>query len=203
MPQSDTVRGATDDHEVKSARGEEDLEGLYAQHVPPLRRSLIRRFAHFERRSGLPSADVDDAIQEAFTKLLAAGWLSRQRPERGSAAAYLAGTVRNLCMDSLRAQRREEVLRSRAAALARSGLHGLEHPPGEGERESRRVELARARIAELPSELSGYFRVRFAQGLSQRQTARHLGLTRRRARTLEQRLFTAVARHLGRVGPPQ
>lgn len=202
MPHSDTVRGATDACEAKSASGEEDLERLYAHHVPPLRRSLIRRFARFERRSGLPSADVDDAIQEAFAKLLAAGWLSRQRPERGSAAAYLAGTVRNLCMDSLRAQRREEALRSRAAAHARSGPPGLEHP-GEGEQDSRRVELARARIAELPLELSGYFRVRFAQGLSQRQAARQLGLTRRRARTLEQRLLTAVARHLGRAAPPQ
>jgi RNA polymerase sigma factor (sigma-70 family) len=203
MPHSDTVRGATVACEAKSASGEEDLERLYAHHVPPLRRSLMRRFAHFERSSGLPSADVDDAIQEAFAKLLAAGWLSRQRPERGSAAAYLAGTVRNLCMDSLRARRREVALRSRAAQLARSGPLALEHPLGEGELESRRVELTRARIAELPTELSGYFRVRFAQGLSQRQAARHLGLTRRRARTLEQRLLTAVARHLGRVAPPQ
>jgi len=99
-------------------------------------------------------------------------------------------------MDSLRAQRREEALRSRAAQFARSGPHAVEYPLGEGELESRRVELARERIAELPTELSGYFRVRFAQGLSQRQAARHLGLTRRRARTLEQRLLTAVARHL-------
>lgn len=199
MPHSELVRGATEACEAKSASGEEDLELLYAHTVPPLRRSLIRRFAHLERRAGLPSADVDDAIQEAFAKLLAAGWLSRQRPERGSAAAYLAGTVRNLCRDSLRAQRREEALRARAVQLARNGPHGLEHPPGEGELESRRAELARARIAELPTELSGYFRVRFAQGLSQRQAARQLGLTRRRARTLEQRLLTAVARHLGRV----
>ena len=203
MPHSDMVRGATVACEATSTSGEEDLERLYAHHVPPLRRSLIRRFAHFERSSGLPSADVDDAIQEAFAKLLAAGWLSRSRPERGSAAAYLAGTVRNLCMDSLRAQRRAEALRARAADFAHSGQEALEQPQAEGERESRRVELARARIAELPTELSGYFLVRFAQGLSQRQAARHLGLTRRRARTLEQRLLTAVARHIGRLAPPQ
>jgi DNA-directed RNA polymerase specialized sigma24 family protein len=151
MPHSDTVRGATETCEAKSTSGDEDMERLYAHHVPPLRRRLIRRFAHFERSSGLPSADVDDAIQEAFAKLLAGGWLSRQRPERGSAAAYLAGTVRNLCIDSLRAQRREEALRSRAAELERSGAHWLEHPPGECELESRRAELARARIAELPT----------------------------------------------------
>jgi RNA polymerase sigma factor (sigma-70 family) len=200
MPHSDTVRGATDACEATSTSGEEDLERLYAHHVPPLRRSLIRRFAQLERRSGLPSADVDDAIQEGFAKLLAAGWPLKRRAEPGSAAAYLAGTVRNLCLDTLRARRREEALRSRAADFAGSAQIIA---PSPAERESRRVELARARIAELPSELSGYFQARFADGLSQRQAARQLGLTRRRARTLEQRLLTAVARHIARAAPPQ
>jgi RNA polymerase sigma factor (sigma-70 family) len=156
--------------------------------------------------------DVDDLVQETFAR---AFHRSRQSPlDQGQdLGPYLAKIARNLCIDLSRRRTRT----GRAVPMEMVDLDGspddrsatldagdsipatfpLASP--EDEDPDATATLV-AYLAELPPDLRLLYETRYVRGLSQRQAAADLALTRRQIRTLETRLLQGAARAVG-VGP--
>ena len=160
-----------------------------------------------EAGRALGSEDVDDLIQEVFLRLLTTGALGRL-DTASNPLPYLARAARNLAIDELRRRRREQLglLPGDSAAAAPE----LPEPPElpelnaltgarQGTREHREASLERlgVYVAGLPAELAVIYHARFVLGLSQRETASGLALSRRRVRTLDDRLLAGAASCLG------
>jgi RNA polymerase sigma-70 factor (ECF subfamily) len=105
--------------------------------------------------------------------------------------AYLITVARNLVVDSIRRHQ------SKALDVAYPQRTQLD----EADLYERHVEAVAAYVAGLPPELSAAFDARFVRGMSQRDAAVAMGVTRRRVRTLEKRLVTGAARELSGSAP--
>jgi RNA polymerase sigma factor (sigma-70 family) len=178
-----------------------ELGALYRTQAAHLRKILRARFVSSPRNGGngagpkstLAVDDVDDLIQEVFARVLAAGGSSLLDKVR-EPAAYLVAVARNLVIDS--ARRHQHLVpidpsfqSSNLAHLDRARLEELDF-------HERCVEAVSAYVAGLPPELSAAFDARFKRGMSQRDAATALGVTRRRIRTLEKRLLAGAAGEL-------
>jgi RNA polymerase sigma factor (sigma-70 family) len=64
----------------------------------------------------------------------------------------------------------------------------------------RQLQEAACALEALAPDVQELARLRFTEELSQAEVAGRLGITRRRVRTLESRLFYAIRRHLARAG---
>lgn len=131
------------------------------------------------------SADLEDLVQEVFIRAFAP--LARRsydgvRPYE----AYVLTIARNVLADWWR-RRRIEIPAEwlLVEVTAERGLAPQEESPYA---DARTMELVERYICGLPADLRGVHEKRFVQGLSQRQAAVELGMSRQMLRTLETRL---------------
>jgi RNA polymerase sigma factor (sigma-70 family) len=146
-----------------------------------------------------------DLVQEVFARAFAPK--ARQsydgeRPYR----AYLFSVARNLWVDRARKAGRERPLdtASDEEGVPLDDLIDRNAPPppaGLEERlDARRErEATAAYLRSLDEQARRYVQLRFEDELSQLAAARELGLSRREARTLEERVHAGLKRHLART----
>lgn len=171
-----------------SARSDEGgLASLYETHFKRLRALLVARFSG--SHDGLIKEEIEDAIQEAFCRMLEQRSRGVDTPGVKNGPAYLLVAARNLCLDGRRRRSREQS--SSYHSVARHALQAAEHELEDHENALALLWLA-AHAGALTGRLRSIYSARFVDGLSQVATARHLGLTRRAVRTLERRLLVEV-----------
>jgi RNA polymerase sigma factor (sigma-70 family) len=168
-------------HGAEARADEHSLGFLYETQAERLRRALRAQFS--DSHDDLIKEEIEDAIQEAFCRVL------EQRSRRGghpgltNAPAYLLTAARNVCLDKWRRRARE-----------RSSVHHLlpGHTLGLAEHQAETLRWLAAYTGGLTGGLRLVYSARFIDGLSQMAAARVLGLTRRAVRTLERRLLVEV-----------
>jgi RNA polymerase sigma-70 factor (ECF subfamily) len=134
--------------------------------------------------ASLNRSDVDDIIQEAYSRLWTANLTSITNPR-----AYLYSVIRNLVAERAR--------RARVVPLERMGeieaLRIISEDPGPERSVSARQELARLMklIARLPTQCRRAFELRTFDGLSQREIASTMGISEK---TVEKHLAKALVR---------
>jgi RNA polymerase sigma factor (sigma-70 family) len=144
-------------------------------------RGWLRRYAR-----SLSASDIDDLVQEAYTRL----WES-DLSSVSNGRSYFYATVRNLFLEQLR--------RARIVPMERLGeIEALRIPtedPGPDRQVSARQELDRlVRIVEaLPPQCARAFRLQKFSGLSQREIAHEMGISEK---TVEKHLATALLKVL-------
>jgi RNA polymerase sigma factor (sigma-70 family) len=155
-----------------------------AIHILPVE-SQVRRWLARHVRS-LSAADIDDLIQEAYSRIWGAELQGVHNPR-----AYLFATLRNLLAEQAR--------RAQIVPMERMGeIDELRIPseePGPERRASARQELDRLRalVLALPAQCRTAFELRKIQGLSQREVAARMGISER---TVEKHLAKALERLL-------
>ena len=151
---------------------------------------------HGQRRAApLQHTLIDDLIQDVFARLLAS---SAPLAEAREPFRYLVAMARNLYVDRLRRERREALLAGAemGAMLDKSGLRPNSSEDADHACLSLVDEAAMcAYLESLPPDLFLTYEARFARGLSQRDAATLLGVSRRQLRTRE-KLVLAGARRL-------
>jgi RNA polymerase sigma-70 factor, ECF subfamily len=167
------------------------LSTLFEEHASSLKRMLGTRSPQQGWHRFTPDKDLDDLIQEAFLCALA---FSRRVPTLLVTRAYLFTLARNLDIDRWRRLRNRIDVPFDGSCEAAVTVYPDELAT---EREQREQTETLARYAEaLPSQLARVYDARFVRALSQRNAATALGISRRRLRTLEQRLFAGATRQL-------
>jgi RNA polymerase sigma factor (sigma-70 family) len=147
-------------------------------HEPELRGWLRRRLRAFNEN------DVDDLVQEAFSRI----WAAEFGPIRNG-RAYLFATVRHLLAEYAR--------RSRIVPIELLGeidsLNLISDEPGPERRVGARQELdtLQAIVALLPRQCRRVFELLKFEGLSYREVAQEMGLSEK---TVENHLTRALAR---------
>jgi RNA polymerase sigma-70 factor (ECF subfamily) len=136
------------------------------------------------------AADVDDLIQEAYARL----WAS-DMPQLENGRAYFFVVARNLAFEQAR--------RARIVPMERMGeiesLRIMSEAPGPEQTATARQELEnlRAILEQLPPQCRRTFQLRKFDGLSIRDTAKHLGVSES---TVEKHLTKAFAIILDALG---
>ena len=160
------------------------------------------------RASNLVSeADRQDYTQDVFVKAFSPSARSSYdglRPYR----PFLLQVARNVRVDQLRRAGRDASRCDRAPelnldidALIETNAAWPEVRAADPDQHWQHlVQEASSVLDSLAPEIQELARLRFTEELSQAEVAARLGLTRRRVRTLEGRLFTSIRRHLARVG---
>jgi RNA polymerase sigma factor (sigma-70 family) len=147
-------------------------------HEPELRGWLRRRLRAFGDN------DVDDLVQEAYARIWAADFSTIR-----NGRAYLYATVRHLLAEYAR--------RSRIVPIELLGeidsLNLISDEPGPDRQVGARQELERLRaiVAALPAQCRRVFELRKFDGLSHRDVAQKMGLSKK---TVENHLTRALAR---------
>jgi RNA polymerase sigma-70 factor (ECF subfamily) len=172
------------------------LETVYRAYV-----DKAARVVQFIAGSGMHPGDLADALQEIFIKAF-----SPQAREAFDASRdfgpYLASIARNVAIDRLRRSGRE--IPTEIADLER--LVDRSPPEESGDADARwmteaQVDLVRGYLEGLPPELVQLHRLRYVEGLSQRDAALRLGIGRQVLRTQEARLQEGLRRHLDAAAP--
>ncbi|HEY3664777.1 MAG TPA: RNA polymerase sigma factor [Polyangiaceae bacterium] len=202
-----TVPVFSDNRELlqRFRRGERDALGfVYRAYFDDLYR--LARFG-FSSRGGARVAGLErdadrlDFVQDVFLRAfaeparLAYDGLRPYRP-------FLLQIARNLRVDQLRYEARRAGLGEPALELDVEELAAQldEAPAVEADLYWERLVLETARVVDsLGSDLQQLARLRFMDELSQAAAAERLGVTRRRVRTLENRLVASVRRALAKA----
>jgi RNA polymerase sigma factor (sigma-70 family) len=187
------------------------LACVYERYFHELVRSMRMGFAlrgtRYIRIAGLPDeAARQDAVHDAFVRAFSEPARLRYdgvRPYR----AFLARIARNVQIDDARQRRREVPLgamdgndvvgTSVTQALTRHWSFDVESlEPEQALDWARRRRATLEYVAELTFELRQFAQLRYVEDLSQAEVARTMAITRRRVRTLEQRLLGGLRRRL-------
>jgi RNA polymerase sigma-70 factor (ECF subfamily) len=131
-------------------------------HEPMLRAWLASRF---------PAEDIDDLVQEAYVRVLAA----RERAGMDSPKAFLFATARNLALDRLRHLRVER--RDALAEIDAVAVLGDETGIPESVARAQELEMLTQAIQSLPTRCRQIITLRKIYGLSQKQVAAQLGIS--------------------------
>lgn len=168
---------------------ESDLDSLFRTHAGRLRRMLSSmRPGAGRRHSPNGAEDVDDLVQETFLRALRRG---SDLPPPSDRTPYLFAIARNLYIDRLR--RRGQLSIELDAQIAE---HAWLAPQEEDRELQEGVERLARYVETLQASLRLLYETRFVRGLSQRDAARELAVSRRHVRTLEGRLLAGAARAL-------
>jgi RNA polymerase sigma factor (sigma-70 family) len=120
---------------------------------------------------GVPSQDISDLLQELRLGIWKAG------PDSMVNVTWVFHTAKHKAVDLLKRRHgyQEKALTS---------IETRQQPPGG---DPSLLHLLRARVSLLPRNLRIFYVLRYEQGLSQREVARHLGLCRGSIRGLDRR----------------
>lgn len=176
------------------------MAALYEMHSDRLRRMLRARLA---RSRGHPTNDeLDDAMQEAFHRVVERRARGLAREGWANALGYLLTIARNAYIEHSRRRSRERAL---SLQLAAGGCTASDEEVDEGHR-ALQLRCLEAYLQALPRSTRAVYEARFVDGASQESAARRLGLSRRAVRTQEKRLLVGAGRwlrnlrHLTNVG---
>lgn len=166
----------------------EQVARLYSLHVPAFRTTLRKKFAGGTR--ALTEDDVDDAIQDAFARLLCL--LRAEAPVLDVPAAYVFAAARNSCVSMVRAG-------IRTAEQTVGLLYHLKTEQklrdGTAEWMDESCGWFARYLEEAPPEIIDVYELRFVEGLAQHVCADRLGVSRRRVRTLEAAFINGLRAH--------
>jgi RNA polymerase sigma-70 factor, ECF subfamily len=170
------------------------LETVYRAYVVAIDRylrTLARRTANLEL--GQTSA-IADLLQEVFVRAFSPTGRNGYDGVRDY-GPYLITIARNCFIDAARARGREVPTSPDALPIT------LEDETGSPDwYEPKTLDALAVYIRDLTPELKAVYEQRFVRGLSQEETSRQLGLSRRGIRTAEQRLRSGLRRALIRAG---
>ena len=150
--------------------------------------------AWLRRTTQISDSDIDDIVQETYAILARLESVDSIRDPR----TYAFQVARSVFLQGLR--RTKIVPIGSAADLA--ALGDIDDSPSpeqhvHGQRELRRVEAA---VAEMPENVRKVFWLRRVEGLSQRETASHLGLAEHTVEKYSARGMKFLLRQFGRGG---
>ncbi len=146
---------------------EKDLDEWFMSEILPLRPALLR-YLHLRWRN---ENDVPDLIQETLTRVYEAA-----RSERPLAPRPFVFTIaRNLMIDKVR--RAQVVAIDRIADFEWSNLADDMPSPEQHTAAHEELSLLRDALAALPHPCRDVVELRKIEGLSQRETAHHLGIS--------------------------
>ncbi|HET9930061.1 MAG TPA: RNA polymerase sigma factor [Polyangiaceae bacterium] len=171
---------------------EASLGVLFARHAPSLRRMLSRRRGSAPVGTRALDKDLDDLVPDTFLSVLLC---TRRVPSLRVTPAYLFTVARNLCIDRW-------WRRGKSVCVELGGSDAAAVFPEEFESECDRRERAEALaryVEQLPPSLLSIYEARFVRGLSQRDAAADLGISRGQLRSLEQCLFSGAMSELVRT----
>jgi len=173
------------------AAGQASLGALFERYAASLKRMLGTRSPQAGFKRVTADKDLDDLVQEAFLCALA---FSRRTPTLLVTRAYLFTIARNLEIDRWRRRHNRVSLEpdggaADAVSVCPDAL-AVEH-----EQREQAETLARY-VKHLPTPLARVYETRFVQGLSQRDAAVVLGISRGQLRTIERRLLVGAIREL-------
>lgn len=133
------------------------------KHEPALRRWL--------HRTGVPAYEVDDIVQQTYCKLSELNSVAHIIDPRG----YFFATARSILLQRVR---RDRVVQIQAAS-DQIEYQGVDQSPSPERTASARNELSRVMeaIAALPTRYREVIELRRIEGLSQKETAKRLGVT--------------------------
>jgi RNA polymerase sigma-70 factor (ECF subfamily) len=156
--------------------------------------AYVDRVVWFLRRSVRPG-EVRDLLQEVFIRAFSESSRAAYDGVRDY-GPYLLTVARNLVVDAARKSGRE---------LSLEDLP-FEEPAATEERavewaDSDTMRIVESYLQSLSDEVRGVHDARYVRGLSQRDAADHLGITRQQLRTLEAKLRTGLARALKNHSP--
>lgn len=143
------------------------LIGWLAREILPHEAS-VRAWLRRNRQSAF---DADDLIQEAYCKLAAI----EDRSVIGSGKAYFFAIVRNLMLEQVRRQRIVRI--DMMAEIESLSILDEEALADRVISAREQLDLIQRLVAELPPRCRDVVRLRRIEGLSQRETARRLGVT--------------------------
>lgn len=128
----------------------------------------LRKWLH---RTGVQASDVDDIVQQTYCKLSELGTVSHINDPR----AYFFTTARSLLLQRVR---RERVVHIQAAS-DQIDANMADQSPSPEQTAGARAELRRLLdvIAALPKSYREVIELRRIEGLSQKETAKRLGIT--------------------------
>ena len=184
---------------MRSMSDEEALSSLMAGHGDGAAfRTLYDRYA--TRGMGYAysflrnESDSEEAVQEAFCRLLRPLHRGEVDAARGGFGAVFFSTLRNLCIDMLRKRRRRTHLSLEAVPelRARPGGHARD-----GEEMEKKV---RAALEALPAHHGDALKLRLNGGLSYDQIAGILGCTHAQVRTWIYRARRSLEEQFKREG---
>jgi RNA polymerase sigma factor (sigma-70 family) len=141
---------------------------------------VARVAARAAYRYGLSPDDAADVLQELRIAL----W--RKGPDLLVNAAWVNQTANHKAQDIVRRKRR-------AAARNPRWIEEGGCPSG---CDSELLHLLRARVDLLPKKLQEFYRLRFQEGMSEREISARMGLCRSSVRWLERRCLKGVVGHL-------
>jgi RNA polymerase sigma-70 factor (ECF subfamily) len=119
------------------------------------------------------AADIDNLVQEAMTRV----WRARTEGGRpiGSPRALLFTTARNLAIDQLRRQQRENL--EPITELAEKSVFEEAPTPADSTARTQELELLTQAIQSLPDRCRQVLTLRKIYGLPQKEIAARLGIT--------------------------
>jgi RNA polymerase sigma factor (sigma-70 family) len=178
------------------------LTRVYRDHVDEVARMVRDGFSFTSGNEALRFAgvrntsDQQDLVQEAFVRALST---SARTNYDGTTpfGAYLRGITKNVVIDHLRKSKRMAAEPIDDAHLpAAANDNDTEAPPNDAA--LRDIVLSFEHL--LPVLEQRFVAVRYAQGLTQIETAKRLGVGRSHVRTLEQRVRQRLLKKLGQAG---
>ncbi len=137
---------------------------------------LARIASRVARHYGLPSQDAPDLLQDLRLALWKAG------PDAIVNATWVYHTANHKAVDLVK----------RRIRMARETPSFSEDPPLEDGADPALRHLLHARAALLPGRLQDFYRLRYEEGLSQREIARRLGVCRGSVRSLDRQCLRMV-----------
>jgi RNA polymerase sigma factor (sigma-70 family) len=199
IPVLETDRALLDDFRRGDKAALTRVYELYVDDVAKLIRWGFAADGGAHVRGEIDPACAQELLQEVFVRAFGEAARVRYdgvRPYR----PYLLRIAKNLLTDGVRARRRAPT--EQVADLDEVvPLAGQELPDPEGELEwSQQREATCEYLASVSEMVQEFVRLRFEQELGQAEVAAQLGITRRRVRTLEQRVQRGLRRHLIKCG---
>lgn len=168
-------------------RGERQaIERAYRDHRGDVERAVRNGL---RRARKLSAANVSDVVQEVFAKAFSEPVRTRYDGTRPF-APYLQRIASSVLVDWLR--------RSRRHITSDVDLEVIECTDESASFPYDLLEAARLYVLTLDSDLQKVHELRFVAGACQVETARHLGISRQRLRTLERKLIEGLRRELRR-----
>jgi RNA polymerase sigma factor (sigma-70 family) len=170
------------------------LARVYRAYARPVERYLGAMARHGAAQDLAQPSAIADLLQEVFIKAFSAD-ARRAYDELHEYGPYLSVVARNCFIDALRARGREVLKPPEQMPV---DLEAVFQPSAT--RDPEVLVVLYQYLSQLPSALKCVYEQRFVLGRSQDDTCSALGVSRRRVRTLEERLRSGLRKALVKSG---